>query len=296
MFKGSIPALLTPFRDDKVDEEAFSRFVDWQISQGSHAVVPVGTTGESPTLSHEEHKRVVELCIEVTAKRVPVIAGAGSNATSEAIDFAKHAKAAGADAVLVVMPYYNKPTQDGMFLHIQAINDAVDVPIVLYNVPGRTIADIRPDTVARCAALKNVVAIKDATADPTRMSAHRQLCPSDFCMLSGEDGTALAFNAHGGMGCISVTANVAPALCAQFQDATLHGDYKTALELQDRLFPLHEALFVESSPGPVKYAVSRLGHCQPDTRLPLAPISEATKKTVDAAMVHAGLLQSHAAE
>ncbi|MEO0730104.1 MAG: 4-hydroxy-tetrahydrodipicolinate synthase, partial [Pseudomonadota bacterium] len=215
--------------------------------------------------------------------------------TAEAIDFSRHAKSAGADAVLIVMPYYNKPTQDGMFAHIEAVNDAVDIPIVLYNVPGRTVADIKAETVARCAKLRNVVGIKDATADPTRMSAHRGMIAADFAMLSGEDGTALAFNAHGGRGCISVTANVAPALCAQFQEATLRGDYQAALELQDRLFPLHEALFVETSPGPVKYAVSKLGFALPDTRLPMVPVSDATKAAVDAAMVHAGLIQSAAA-
>jgi 4-hydroxy-tetrahydrodipicolinate synthase len=296
MFKGSIPALVTPFRDGAVDYDAFARFVEWQISEGSHGVVPVGTTGESPTLSHGEHKKVVEVCIEVVNKRVPVIAGAGSNATAEAIDFAAHARDAGADAVLIVMPYYNKPTQDGMFAHIQAIHDAVDVPIVLYNVPGRTVADMQPDTVARCAGLKNVVAIKDATASPARASAQRALCPDGFAMLSGEDATALAFNAHGGVGCISVTANVAPRLCAEFQEATLAGDFKTALSIQDRLFPLHEALFVETSPGPVKYATSKLGFGTADTRLPLVPVSDATKAAVDQAMAHAGIALADAAE
>ncbi len=289
MFRGSIPALVTPFRDDKIDEEAFARLVEWQIEQGSHGLVPVGTTGESPTLSHDEHKRVVELCIEVAAKRVPVIAGAGSNATSEAIDFAKHAKSAGADAVLIVMPYYNKPTQEGLFRHIEAIHEAVDVPIVLYNVPARTIADMLPETMARCAKLKNVIAVKDATANLARASMQRHLCGPDFTMLSGEDATALGFNAHGGSGCISVTANAAPKLCAQFQEASLAGDFKTALELQDRLMPLHEALFVETSPGPVKYAVSKLGFGAADARLPLAPITDATKAAVDAAMAHAGI-------
>lgn len=296
MFKGSIPALITPFQDGAVDYDAFARFVEWQIAQGSHGVVPVGTTGESPTLSHDEHKRVVEVCIEVVNKRVPVIAGAGSNATAEAIDFARHAKDAGADAVLIVMPYYNKPTQGGLYAHIEAIHDAVDAPIVLYNVPSRTVADMQAPTVARCAALKNVVAIKDATASPARASEQRALCPADFAMLSGEDATALAFNAHGGVGCISVTANVAPALCAQFQEAMLSGDFKAALALQDRLFPLHEALFVETSPGPVKYATSRLGFGSPETRLPLVPISKATEEAVDAAMADAGIGLADAAE
>jgi len=297
MFKGSIPALITPFdAAGNVDEDAFARFVEWQIAQGSHGLVPVGTTGESPTVTEDEHKRLFAICVEVAAKRVPVIAGAGSNSTAEAIEYSRYAKDVGADAVLIVMPYYNKPTQEGMYLHIKAINDAVDIPIMLYNVPARTVADILPATIARCARLKNVVGIKDATANMARASLQRQMCGTEFCMLSGEDATALGFNAHGGTGCISVTANVAPALCAQFQEATLRGDYKAALALQDRLMPLHEALFVETSPGPVKYAASRLGLCRPDARLPLAPIGEATKRAVDEAMVIAGLLQAKAAE
>ncbi len=297
MFKGSIPALITPFdQSGKFDEDAFARFVEWQISQGSSALVPVGTTGESPTVTEEEHERIVELCIEVARKRVPVIAGAGSNSTAEAIHYTRHAKRAGADAVLIVMPYYNKPTQEGMYLHIKAINDAVDIPIVLYNVPSRTIADILPATIARCSKLKNVVGVKDATANMARASLERQLCGEEFCLLSGEDATALGFNAHGGRGCISVTANVAPALCSEFQELTLKGDFKGALAIQDRLMPLHEALFIEPSPGPVKYAVSRLGFCRPEARLPLAPISEETKRVVDDAMKRAGLLQAKAAE
>lgn len=290
MFRGSIPALVTPFRDGSLDEDVFVRFVEWQVEKGSHGLVPVGTTGESPTLSHDEHKRVVELCVATAKKRVPVIAGAGSNSTAEAIDFARHAKSAGADAVLIVMPYYNKPTQEGLFQHIKAINDSVEIPIVLYNVPSRTVADMLPATMARCAALANVIGVKDATANLARASLQRHLCGPDFMMLSGEDSTALGFNAHGGTGCISVTANVAPALCAQFQEATLRGDFRTALELQDRLMPLHDALFVETSPGPVKYAVSRLGFGSPETRLPLAPITDATKEIVDSAMRHAGLI------
>ncbi|MEZ5844132.1 MAG: 4-hydroxy-tetrahydrodipicolinate synthase [Hyphomicrobiaceae bacterium] len=297
MFKGSIPALITPFdQSGNVDEDAFARFVEWQIAQGSHGLVPVGTTGESPTVTEEEHKRLFAICVEVARKRVPVIAGAGSNSTAEAIEYSRYAKDVGADAVLIVMPYYNKPTQEGMFLHVKAINDAVDIPIVLYNVPARTVADIMPATIARCAKLKNVVGIKDATANMARASLERQLCGEEFCLLSGEDATALGFNAHGGTGCISVTANVAPALCAEFQEATLRGDFKAALALQDRLMPLHEALFVETSPGPVKYAVSKLGFCRPDARLPLAPITEPTKRLVDEAMVHAGLTQARAAE
>ncbi len=296
MFKGSYPALVTPFANDELDETAFERIINWQISQGTHGVVPVGTTGESPTLSDVEHKRAIEICVETVNKRVPVIAGAGSNSTAEAIDYSRHAKHAGADAVLIVMPYYNKPTQEGMYQHIKAINDAVDIPIVLYNVPVRTVADMSVETMARCAKLKNVVGVKDATANMARASLQRLACGSDFVMLSGEDATALGFNAHGGQGCISVTANVAPALCAEFQNACQKGDFAKALRLQDQLMPLHDALFVETSPGPVKYAVSRLGLCNADIRLPLVPVSESTKRIVDAAMINAGLLQAKAAE
>jgi 4-hydroxy-tetrahydrodipicolinate synthase len=296
MFKGSFTALITPFRNDAVDERAFERIVEWQIAQGTHGLVPVGTTGESPTLSHEEHKRVVEICIAVARKRVPVIAGAGSNSTAEAIDFARHAKGSGADAVLIVMPYYNKPTQEGLYLHVKAINDAINVPIVLYNIPARTGVDMSVATMARCARLKNVVGVKDATASFSRASQQRLACGPDFIMLSGEDATALGFNAHGGQGCISVTANVAPALCAEFQSACLGGDYGKALRLQDHLMPLHDALFVETSPAPVKYAASRLGLCSADARLPLAPLSETSKASVDAALVSVGLLQAKAAE
>ncbi|MFZ4806596.1 MAG: 4-hydroxy-tetrahydrodipicolinate synthase [Hyphomicrobiaceae bacterium] len=296
MFRGSYTALITPFRNDAVDETAYERLIEWQIAQGTHGLVPVGTTGESPTVSMDEHKRLFEICVEVTRKRVPVIAGAGSNSTAEAIELSEHAKKAGADAVLIVMPYYNKPTQEGMYLHIKAINDAVDIPIMLYNVPVRTIADMNVATMARCAKLKNVFGVKDATANMARASQQRLACGTDFVMFSGEDATALGFNAHGGGGCISVTSNVAPALCAQFQNASLAGDYQKALAIQDRLMPLHDALFVETSPGPVKYAASRLGLCLPDVRLPLAPVTEATKKAVDAALESAGLLQVRAAE
>jgi 4-hydroxy-tetrahydrodipicolinate synthase len=297
-FRGSFTALITPFRDGSVDEEAFQRLVEWQIAQGTHGLVPVGTTGESPTLSHEEHKRVVELCVEVAAKRVPVIAGAGSNSTDEAIDFTRHAKKVGADAVLHSTGYYNKPTQEGLFRHFKAINDAVDIPIVIYNVPVRTIVDIQVPTLARCRReLKNVVGVKDATANVARVTQQRLTCGEDFVQLSGEDSTVLGFMAHGGMGCISVTSNVAPRLCAEFQNACLKDDYKTALGLQDRLMPLHDALFVETNPGPVKYAVWRLGVIgSPEARLPLAPVSEATMKTVDAALAQVGLLQAKAAE
>jgi 4-hydroxy-tetrahydrodipicolinate synthase len=296
MFKGSYTALISPFTNDVFDETAFARIVEWQISQGTNGLVPAGTTGETPTLSYDEHKRSVEICVEVTKKRVPVIAGAGSNSTAEAIEFSEHAKKVGADAVLIVMPYYNKPTQEGMYLHIKAINDTVDIPIVLYNVPSRTIADMSVETMARCAKLKNVVGVKDATANMARASQQRLACGTDFVMLSGEDATALGFNAHGGQGAISVTANIAPALCAEFQAACLKGDFAKALRLQDQLMPLHDAMFVETSPGPVKYAASRLGLCNPDVRLPLAPISESSRKAVDAALVRCGLLQAKAAE
>src|ERR671923_1763548 len=295
-FRGSITALITPFKDGRLDERAFQRHVEWQIAQGTHGLVPVGTTGESPTLSHDEHKRVVEICVETAKKRVRVIAGAGSNSTAEAIDFTKHAKQVGAHAALIVMPYYNKPTQEGLYLHVKAINDAVDIPILLYNVPSRTVADMSVATMARCGQLKNVIGVKDATANLARASLQRLACGKNFVMLSGEDATALGFNAHGGKGCISVASNVAPALCSEFQSARLRGDFAKALQIQDRLMPLHDALFVETSPGPVKYAASLLGLCSAETRLPLAPVSEATKKLVGAALLSAGVLQAKAAE
>ena len=296
MFKGSNPALITPFKGGKVDETAFERFVEWQIAQGSNGLVPVGTTGESPTLSHDEHKRVVEICISVANKRVPVIAGAGSNSTAEAIELTQFAKKAGADAVLHSTGYYNKPTQEGLYLHFKAISDAVDLPIIVYNVPGRAVVDIQASTMARIAGLKNVAGIKDATGNVARMSQHRQLITKPFVYLTGEDAVALGFNAHGGVGIISVTANVAPALCAEFQAACAKGDYAKALKLHDQLMPLHDALFAETNPAPVKYATSRLGFGSAECRLPLAPITEATRKLVDAAMVSAGVLQLKAAE
>src|SRR5581483_208936 len=289
MFEGSFTALITPFRNGKIDDQAFTRLVEWQIEEGTHGLVPMGTTGECPTVSHEEHKHVVELCIKAARKRVPVIAGAGSNSTAEAIDFTRHAKKAGADAVLHVTGYYNKPTQEGLYQHFKAISDAVDIPIFLYNVPPRTIVDISVATMARCAKLKNVIGVKDATANVGRVTLQRLACGTDFIQLSGEDGTALGFNMHGGQGCISVTSNVAPRLCAEFQTACLKGDWKKARDIQDRLMPLHEALFCETSPGPVKYAASRLGLCSAETRLPLVPIAEESKKKVDAALVAVGL-------
>jgi len=296
MFKGSFTALITPFKGGQIDEQAFRRFVEWQISEGTHGLVPVGTTGESPTLSHAEHKRIVELTVEIANKRVPVIAGAGSNATSEAIDFTRHAAKVGANAVLVVTPYYNKPTQEGLYRHFKAINDAAEIPIVIYNIPGRSVIDMSVETMARCFALKNVVGVKDATANLARASQQRAAMGEAFIMLSGEDATALGFMAHGGRGCISVSSNVAPRLCADFQNACLKGDFRTALALQDRLMPLHDALFCEANPGPVKYAASRLGLCEPDTRLPLAPIAEASKRIVDAALARVGLIEAKAAE
>lgn len=290
-FKGSIPALITPMKNGAFDEAAFRKFVDWQIKQGSHGLVPVGTTGESPTLTPEEHKAVVKICVAEAAGRVPVIAGAGSNNTAEAVEYTKHAKSAGADAALVVVPYYNKPTQDGIYAHYKAIAEAVDIPIIVYNVPGRTVASISVETLARLSHdFKNIVGTKDASADLTRPSRQRLMSGEKFIQLSGEDGTALGFNAHGGVGCISVTANVAPRLCADLQEATLKGDYASALKLQDRLMPLHHAMFVEASPGPVKYAASLLGLCEPDTRLPLIPVMDSTKEAVREALIHAGLL------
>ena len=288
-FQGSITALITPFKGGDVDAAAFRRLVEWQIGQGTHGLVPCGTTGESPTLDHDEHKRVVELCIETAAGRVPVIAGTGSNSTAEAIELTRHAQTAGADAALVVTPYYNKPTQEGLYLHFKAVADSADIPIVIYNIPGRSVVDMSVATMARLFKLKNIVGVKDATANMARVSQQRAELGKDFIQLSGEDATALGFMAHGGQGCISVTANVAPALCAEFQLACLAGNFRLALQLQDRLMPLHDALFVESNPTPVKYAASRLGLCSADTRLPLAPLAPASRKKVDDALSATGL-------
>ncbi|HEX8126153.1 MAG TPA: 4-hydroxy-tetrahydrodipicolinate synthase [Allosphingosinicella sp.] len=291
MFRGSIPALVTIFRDEALDERAFLDFVSWQVAEGSHALVPCGTTGESATLTSAEHRRVIELAIEGSDKRVKVIAGCGSNDTAHAIALTRSAKEAGADAALHVPPYYNRPNQEGIYAHLAAIAEAVDIPIVLYNVPARTITDISVETMARLARIANVVAVKDATGNLARVSAQRAACGEDFVQLSGNDDMALGFSAMGGTGCISVTANVAPRLCAEFQNACLSGDWKAALKLQDRLYPLHAALFTDASPGPVKYALSRV---RPGTsaelRLPMTPPSEASRKAVDAALVHAGLL------
>lgn len=293
MFKGSIPALVTPFTaGGAVDEKAFADHVDWVIAEGSSGLVPVGTTGESPTLSHDEHKRVVELCVEVANKRVPVIAGAGSNNTTEAIELAQHAEQAGADALLVVTPYYNKPTQKGLFAHFSAIADAVSLPIFIYNIPGRSVIDMTPETMGKLAkAHKNIVGVKDATGKIERVSEQRITCGPDFIQLSGEDATALGFNAHGGIGCISVTANVAPRLCAEFQAATLAGDYKKALEFQDRLMPLHKAVFLEPGLCGAKYGLSRLRGMDRTVRSPLvSSLEPSTEEAIDAALRHAGLL------
>ncbi|WP_424975807.1 4-hydroxy-tetrahydrodipicolinate synthase [Dinoroseobacter sp. S124A] len=289
MFKGSMPALVTPMKDGAVDFATLEAFVEWQISEGSHGLVPVGTTGESPTLSHDEHEAVVAKVIEVAAGRVPVIAGAGSNNTVEAVRFVRHAAEAGAQGALVVTPYYNKPTQAGMIAHYTALAAAADIPIVIYNIPGRSIVDMTPATMAVLAELPTIVGVKDATGDLARVSQTRMACGPDFIQLSGEDATALGFNAHGGVGCISVTANVAPKLCARFQEATLAGDFATALTLQDKLMPLHEAIFMEPGLVGAKYALSLLGKCSEEVRLPLLGLTEDTQKAVKAAMAHAGL-------
>ena len=290
MFKGSLVALITPMRaDGAVDEEAFARFVDWQIKEGTHGIVPVGTTGESPTLSHGEHRRVVEIAIEVAAGRVPVIAGAGSNSTSEAIELTRHAQQAGADAALVVTPYYNKPTQEGLFLHYAAIADSCDLPIIIYNIPGRSVVDMSVETMARLAKHKNIVGVKDATANLTRPLHTTRACGADFLQLSGEDHTAVAYLASGGHGCISVSGNIAPRLLSEMHTAWQEGRTADAMAIQTRLV-LHDAMFAETSPGPVKYAASLLGHGTAHCRLPMAPIAEASKARVRAALTEVGLL------
>lgn len=291
MFKGSLVALITPMRPDgALDEKAFAEFVEWQISEGTHGIVPVGTTGESPTLSHHEHRRVVEIAVKVSNGRIPVIAGAGSNSTAEAIELARHAREAGADGILVVTPYYNKPTQEGMFLHFSAIADAADIPLIIYNIPPRSVVDMSVETMARLAKHRNIVGVKDATANLVRPLHTSRACGEDFIQLSGEDHTALSFNAAGGHGCISVTANVAPRLCSEMQSAWSEGRFKDAMAIQNRLVPLHDALFAETSPGPVKFAASLLGKTSDMCRLPLAPIMEPTRARVRAAMTEVGLL------
>ncbi len=289
-FRGSFTALVTPLKNGSVDEKAFRELVDWQIAEGTNGLVPVGTTGESPTLSHDEHMKVVEWCIEQTKGRVPIVAGSGSNSTKEAIELSKHAEKAGADAVLIVTPYYNKPTQEGLYQHFKAINDAIGIPIIIYNIPGRSVIDMSVDTMKRLFELKNIAGVKDATANVLRVSDQRAAMGEGFNQLSGEDGTALGFMAHGGHGCISVTSNVAPRLCSEFQAACLKGDYSGALKLQDKLLPLHHNLFIETNPAPAKYALSVLGKCAETVRLPMVPLSEKSKTAVREAMVHAGLI------
>ena len=289
-FRGSFTALVTPFKNGSVDEKAFRELVDWQIAEGTKGLVPVGTTGESPTLSHQEHNNVVEWCVEQARGRVPVVAGAGSNSTKEAIDLAQHAQKAGADAVLVVTPYYNKPTQEGLYQHFKAINDAIGIPIIIYNIPPRSVIDMSVETMKRLWELKNIAGVKDATANVVRVSQQRAAMGPDFNQLSGEDATALGFMAHGGHGCISVTSNVAPRLCAEFQDSCLKGDYANALKVQDKLIPLHTALFIETNPAPAKYALSLLGKCAEAVRLPMVAVADKTRAAVRDAMVHAGLI------
>lgn len=294
MLKGAITALITPFTETGgVDEKAFRDLVEWQIAEGIHGLVPVGTTGESPTLSHDEHKRVIEVCVAQTKGRVPVIAGAGSNSTAEAIELAQHAEQAGANAVLVVTPYYNKPNQKGLYNHYAAIAGAISIPIVIYNIPGRSIIDMLPETMGRLAHdFKNIIAVKDATGRVERVSEQRMTCGNNFIQLSGEDATALGFNAHGGIGCISVTSNIAPRASADFQNACLANDYIKAREIHDRLMPLHKTLFIEPNPAGVKYAASKLGLCRADLRSPLADIEETTARRIDEAMVAAGIAKS----
>ncbi|NYS24153.1 4-hydroxy-tetrahydrodipicolinate synthase [Rhodobacteraceae bacterium 2376] len=290
MIRGSMPALVTPMQDGKVDYKTLRDLVEWHVAEGSHGVVPVGTTGESPTLSHEEHEQVIEEVVAAAAGRISVIAGAGSNNTTEAIRFMRHAEAVGADAALVVTPYYNKPTQSGLIAHFRAVHDCCALPIIIYNIPGRSVVDMTPETMGELARLPRIIGVKDATGKLERVSQQRATCGADFIQVSGEDATALGFNAHGGVGCISVTANVAPRLCAEFQEATLAGDYATALDYQDRLMPLHEAIFIEPGLVGAKYALSRLGKCSDEVRLPLVGLTDPTKARIDAAMRHAGLL------
>ena len=289
-FRGSFTALVTPFKNGGLDEKAFRDLVDWQIAEGTSGLVTVGTTGESPTLSHDEHHKVVEWCIEQAKGRVPVIAGAGSNNTTEAVSLAKHAEKAGASGVLVVTPYYNKPTQEGMYVHFKAVNDAIGIPIIIYNIPPRSVVDMSVDTMKRLYELKNIAGVKDATANIGRVSQQRHALGEDFIQLSGEDMTALAYNAAGGHGCISVTSNVAPKLCAELQNATLSGDYAKALKVQDRLIPLHDAIFFEPGVAGAKAGLSLLGRCTETVRSPLISATAKTKEAIRGAMVHAGLL------
>lgn len=290
MFKGSMPALVTPFKNGELDLDTLKQLVEWHIAEGSHGLVPVGTTGESPTLTHREHETVIEEVVRIADGRIPVIAGAGSNNTAEGIRLIKHAEKVGADAALVVTPYYNKPTQAGLVAHYTAMHDSCNLPIIIYNIPGRSVIDMSPETMGELAKLPRIIGVKDATGDVTRVSKQRQTCGADFVQLSGEDASAIGFNAHGGVGCISVTANVAPKLCAEFQEATLAGDYAKALGHQDRLMPLHTAIFLEPGLTGAKYGLSLLGKCSEEVRLPLVGLSDGTKDRIRAAMVHAGLL------
>jgi 4-hydroxy-tetrahydrodipicolinate synthase len=290
MLKGSLTALVTPFREGAVDWAALEALVEWQIAEGTHGLVPLGTTGESPTLTHEEHEEVIEAVVRTVAGRVPVVAGAGSNSTVEAIRFMRHAERVGADAALVVTPYYNKPTQAGLIAHYRAVHDCCDLPIVIYNIPGRSVVDMIPETMGELSRLPRIIGVKDATGKIERVSLQRGLCGPDFIQLSGEDATALGFNAQGGVGCISVTANVAPRLCAEFQEATLRGDYAAALALHDKLMPLHTAIFLEPGVAGAKYALSRLGRCTDEVRLPLVTLGDRVREEIDAAMAFAGLL------
>jgi 4-hydroxy-tetrahydrodipicolinate synthase len=290
MIRGSLPALVTPFKNGELDLVTLKKLVDWHIAEGSHGLVPVGTTGESPTLSHAEHQKVIEDVVAAVAGRIPVIAGAGSNNTVEGISLMRHAEKVGATAALVVTPYYNKPTQAGMIAHYTALHDCCALPIVIYNIPGRSVVDMLPETMGKLAKLPRIIGVKDATGKIERVSMQRASCGTDFIQLSGEDATALGFNAHGGVGCISVTANVAPRLCAEFQEATLRGDYAKALEYQDRLMPLHEAIFIEPGLVGAKYALSVLGLCSEEVRLPLVGLTDGTKAKIKAAMKHAGLI------
>ena len=290
MFKGSFPALVTPFKDGELDLDTLKKLVEWHIDQGSHGLVPVGTTGESPTLSHREHELVIEEVVKAAAGRIPVIAGAGSNNTVEGVRLIQHAESVGADAALVVTPYYNKPTAAGLIAHFTALHDASNLPIVIYNIPGRSVIDMKPDTMGELAKLPRIIGVKDATGDIARVSQQRAACGADFVQMSGEDATALGFNVHGGVGCISVTANVAPKLCAEFQEATLAGDYAKALEYQDQLMPLHEAIFIEPGLAGAKYGLSLLGMCSEEVRLPLVGLTDGTKAAIKAAMQHAGIL------
>ncbi|MEM7744021.1 MAG: 4-hydroxy-tetrahydrodipicolinate synthase [Pseudomonadota bacterium] len=288
--RGSLPALITPMKDGEVDEAGLRKLVDWHIAEGSHGIVPVGTTGESPTLSHAEHERVVEIVVEQVAGRIPVIAGAGSNNTAEGVRLLQHAEKVGADAGLVVTPYYNKPTQEGLYLHYEALHDCCDLPIIIYNIPGRSVIDMSPDTMGRLSKLPRIIGVKDATGDVVRVSHTRRTCGTDFVQLSGEDASALGFNAHGGVGCISVTANVAPRLCAEFQEATLAGEWDRALEIQDRLMPLHTAIFLEPGLAGAKYGLSVLDMARNEVRLPLVTVTSAVEGEIRAAMTHAGLI------